>query len=79
LSSRRTLGSDDVAYGANGRRACAALSPHGADTPLRRRFRERADRKLRAHQVSRETIHSAVRIASTVNAVAGVLDFAQAA
>lgn len=37
------------------------------------------ERKLRAHQVSRETIQSAVRIASTVNAVAGVLEFAQAA
>jgi alkyl hydroperoxide reductase subunit D len=37
------------------------------------------ERKLRAHQVNRETIQSAVRIASTVNAVAGVLEFAQAA
>jgi lipoyl-dependent peroxiredoxin subunit D len=37
------------------------------------------ERKLRAHQVSRETIQSAVRIASTIHAVAGVLEFAQAA
>ena len=37
------------------------------------------ERKLRAHGVSRETIQSAVRIASTVHAVAGVLEFSQAA
>lgn len=37
------------------------------------------ERKLRAHEVSRETIQSAVRIASTIHAVAGVLEFALAA
>jgi alkyl hydroperoxide reductase subunit D len=37
------------------------------------------ERKLRAHGVSRETIQSAVRIASSVHAVAGVLEFAEAA
>src|SRR5882672_400367 len=37
------------------------------------------ERKLRAHAVSRETIRSAVRIASTVHGVAGVLEFSQAA
>ena len=37
------------------------------------------ERKLRAHGVTRESIQSAVRIASTVNAVAGVLEFARAA
>jgi lipoyl-dependent peroxiredoxin subunit D len=37
------------------------------------------ERKLRAHGVSRESIQSAVRIASTVHAVAGVLEFARAA
>jgi alkyl hydroperoxide reductase subunit D len=37
------------------------------------------ERKLRAHEVSREMIQSAVRIASTIHAVAGVLEFAQAA
>jgi len=33
------------------------------------------ERKLRAHDVSRETIQSAVRIASVVHAVAGVLEY----
>jgi lipoyl-dependent peroxiredoxin subunit D len=37
------------------------------------------ERKLRAHGVRRESIQSAVRIASTVHAVAGVLEFAQVA
>ncbi len=37
------------------------------------------ERKLREHGVSREAIQSAVRIASTVSAVAGVLEFEQAA
>ncbi len=33
------------------------------------------EKKLRAHQVSREAIQSAVRIAATIHAVAGVLEF----
>ena len=33
------------------------------------------EKKLRAHDVSRETIQSAVRIAATIHAVAGVLEF----
>lgn len=37
------------------------------------------ERKLREHGVSREAIQSAVRIASTISAVAGVLEFEQAA
>ncbi len=37
------------------------------------------ERKLREHGVSREAIQSAVRIASTVSAVAGVLEFELAA
>ena len=37
------------------------------------------ERKLREHGVSREAIQSAVRIASTVSAVAGVLEFERAA
>ena len=32
-------------------------------------------RKLREHEVSRETIQSAVRIASVIHAVAGVLEY----
>ena len=35
------------------------------------------ERKLRAHEVSRESIQSAVRIAATLHAVAGVLEFEQ--
>jgi alkyl hydroperoxide reductase subunit D len=35
--------------------------------------------KLRAHGVSREAIQSAVRIASTIHALAGTLEFARAA
>src|SRR5262249_40927477 len=35
------------------------------------------ERTLRAHDVSRETIQSAVRIAATIHAVAGVLEFEQ--
>jgi alkyl hydroperoxide reductase subunit D len=35
------------------------------------------EKKLRAHQVSREAIQSAVRIAATIHAVAGVLEFEQ--
>src|SRR5262249_22739125 len=35
------------------------------------------ERKLRSHDVSRETIQSAVRIAATIHAVAGVLEFEQ--
>jgi alkyl hydroperoxide reductase subunit D len=35
------------------------------------------EKKLRAHEVSREAIQSAVRIAATVHAVAGVLEFEQ--
>jgi alkyl hydroperoxide reductase subunit D len=37
------------------------------------------EKKLRAHEVSREAIQSAVRIAATVHAVAGVLEFEQSA
>ena len=37
------------------------------------------ERKLREHGVGRESIQSAVRIASTIHAVAGVLEFEQAA
>lgn len=37
------------------------------------------ERKLREHGVSREAIQSAVRIASTISAVAGVLEFERAA
>lgn len=37
------------------------------------------ERKLREHGASREAIQSAVRIASTIHAVAGTLEFAQAA
>jgi len=37
------------------------------------------ERKLREHGVSRETVQSAVRIASTIHAVAGVLEFERAA
>lgn len=37
------------------------------------------ERKLREHGVTREAIQSAVRIASTIHAVAGVLEFEQAA
>ena len=37
------------------------------------------ERKLREHGVSRETIQSAVRIASTIHAVAGTLEFERAA
>lgn len=37
------------------------------------------ERKLREHGVSRESIQSATRIASTIHAVAGVLEFSQAA
>jgi alkyl hydroperoxide reductase subunit D len=33
------------------------------------------EKKLRAHDVSRESIQSAVRIAATIHAVAGVLEF----
>jgi alkyl hydroperoxide reductase subunit D len=33
------------------------------------------EKKLRAHDVSREPIQSAVRIAATIHAVAGVLEF----
>ncbi|HLA72586.1 MAG TPA: carboxymuconolactone decarboxylase family protein [Steroidobacteraceae bacterium] len=35
------------------------------------------EKKLRAHDVSREAIQSAVRIAATIHAVAGVLEFEQ--
>jgi alkyl hydroperoxide reductase subunit D len=35
------------------------------------------ERKLRSHEVSRESIQSAVRIAATIHAVAGVLEFEQ--
>ena len=35
------------------------------------------EKKLRAHEVSRESIQSAVRIAATIHAVAGVLEFEQ--
>src|SRR5688572_25054297 len=35
------------------------------------------EKKLRAHEVSREAIQSAVRIAATIHAVAGVLEFEQ--
>jgi len=37
------------------------------------------ERQLRQHEVSRETIQSAVRIASTIHAVAGVLEHSAAA
>lgn len=37
------------------------------------------ERKLREHGTSRETVQSAVRIASTIHAVAGTLEFARAA
>jgi len=37
------------------------------------------EKKLRAHEVSREAIQSAVRIAATIHAVAGVLEFEQSA
>lgn len=37
------------------------------------------ERQLRQHDVSRETIQSAVRIASTIHAVAGVLEYSAAA
>ena len=37
------------------------------------------ERKLREHGISRETIQSAVRIGSTIHAVAGVLEFERAA
>jgi alkyl hydroperoxide reductase subunit D len=37
------------------------------------------EKKLRAHQVSRESIQSAVRIAATIHAVAGVLEFEESA
>lgn len=37
------------------------------------------ERKLREHGTSRETIQSAVRIASTIHAVAGTLEFERAA
>jgi alkyl hydroperoxide reductase subunit D len=37
------------------------------------------ERKLRAHEISRESIQSAVRIASTIHAIAGALEFSQAA
>jgi alkyl hydroperoxide reductase subunit D len=37
------------------------------------------EKKLRQHEVSREAIQSAVRIAATVHAVAGVLEFEQSA
>jgi alkyl hydroperoxide reductase subunit D len=35
------------------------------------------EKKLRSHDVSREAIQSAVRIAATIHAVAGVLEFEQ--
>ena len=35
------------------------------------------EKKLRSHDVSRESIQSAVRIAATIHAVAGVLEFEQ--
>jgi alkyl hydroperoxide reductase subunit D len=35
------------------------------------------EKKLRQHEVSRESIQSAVRIAATIHAVAGVLEFEQ--
>jgi hypothetical protein len=35
------------------------------------------EKKLRQHEVSREAIQSAVRIAATIHAVAGVLEFEQ--
>ncbi len=37
------------------------------------------ERKLREHGISRETVQSAVRIAATIHAVAGVLEYQQAA
>ncbi len=37
------------------------------------------EKKLRSHDVSRESIQSAVRIAATIHAVAGVLEFEQSA
>jgi lipoyl-dependent peroxiredoxin subunit D len=37
------------------------------------------ERQLRKHEVSREAIQSAVRIASTIHAVAGVLEYSAAA
>jgi alkyl hydroperoxide reductase subunit D len=37
------------------------------------------EKKLRSHDVSREAIQSAVRIAATLHAVAGVLEFEQSA
>jgi lipoyl-dependent peroxiredoxin subunit D len=37
------------------------------------------EKKLRAHDVSREAIQSAVRIAATLHAVAGVLEFEESA
>ena len=37
------------------------------------------EKKLRQHEVSREAIQSAVRIAATLHAVAGVLEFEQSA
>ena len=37
------------------------------------------ENKLRSHDVSRESIQSAVRIAATIHAVAGVLEFEQSA
>ena len=36
------------------------------------------ERKLRAHQVGREAVQSAVRIASVIHAIAGVLDYEEA-
>jgi alkyl hydroperoxide reductase subunit D len=37
------------------------------------------ERKLREHEISRETIQSAVRIAAVIHAVAGVLEYQAAA
>ena len=37
------------------------------------------ERKLREHGISRETVQSAVRIAATIHAVAGILEYQQAA
>jgi len=37
------------------------------------------ERTLRQHEVSREAIQSAVRIASVIHAVAGVLEYSTAA
>ena len=36
------------------------------------------ERKLREHEVGREAVQSAVRIASVIHAVAGVLDYEDA-